>query len=92
MPWIAMDYVNGVDLKRVIAERGPMRVDAAIRYAIQAAEALVAAHRAGVVHRDLKPSNLLAHHRRARRPGRLRHRQAPHRTCATATCSRARAK
>src|ERR1700683_4652915 len=25
MPWIAMDYVNGVDLKRVIAERGPLR-------------------------------------------------------------------
>ena len=59
MPWIAMDYVNGVDLKRVIAERGPMRADAAIKYAIQTAEALVAAHRAGVVHRDLKPSNLL---------------------------------
>jgi serine/threonine protein kinase len=59
MPWIAMDYVNGLDLKRIIAERGPMRPEAAIGYAIQAAEALVAAHRAGVVHRDLKPSNLL---------------------------------
>lgn len=59
MPWIAMDYVNGVDLKRVIADRGPMRVESAVRYAIQVAEALVAAHRAGVVHRDLKPSNLL---------------------------------
>ncbi len=59
MPWIAMDYVNGLDLKRIIAERGPMRPDAAIGYAIQTAEALVAAHRAGVVHRDLKPSNLL---------------------------------
>jgi serine/threonine protein kinase len=59
MPWIAMDYVNGVDLKRVIAERGPMRADLAIRYAMQVGEALVAAHKAGVVHRDLKPSNLL---------------------------------
>jgi serine/threonine protein kinase len=59
MPWIAMDYVNGLDLKRIIAERGPMRAEAAIGYTIQAAEALVAAHRAGVVHRDLKPSNLL---------------------------------
>ncbi len=59
MPWIAMDYVNGVDLKRVIAERGPLRSDVAVRYAIQMADALIAAHRAGVVHRDLKPSNLL---------------------------------
>jgi serine/threonine protein kinase len=59
MPWIAMDYVNGVDLKRVIADRGPMRPDLAVRYAIQIGEALAAAHKAGVVHRDLKPSNLL---------------------------------
>ncbi len=59
MPWIAMDLVQGTDLKRVIAERGPLPVDAALRYAIQAAQALVAAHDAGVVHRDLKPSNVL---------------------------------
>ena len=59
VPWIAMDYVNGVDLKRVIVERGPLPPEIALRYAIQAADALVAAHDAGVVHRDLKPSNLL---------------------------------
>jgi serine/threonine protein kinase len=59
MPWIVMDYVNGVDLKRVLADRGPLTADVALRYAIQAAEALVAAHDAGVIHRDLKPSNLL---------------------------------
>ena len=79
MPWIAMDYVNGIDLKRVIAERGPMRAGGGPRYAIQAAEALVAAHRAGVIHRDLKPSNLAPDGRRADRPRRLRHRQAPRR-------------
>jgi serine/threonine protein kinase len=59
MPWIAMDYVQGTDLKRVLAERGPLPVGVALRYAVQSAEALVAAHDAGVIHRDLKPSNLL---------------------------------
>ena len=59
MPWIAMDLVHGTDLKHVIAEQGHLPVDDALQYAIQAAEALVAAHDAGVVHRDLKPSNVL---------------------------------
>jgi serine/threonine protein kinase len=59
VPFIAMDYVRGTDLKRVLADRGAVPVEVALRYAIQAAEALVAAHDAGVIHRDLKPSNLL---------------------------------
>jgi serine/threonine protein kinase len=59
VPWIAMDYVRGTDLKHVLADRGSLPVEAALRYAIQIAEALVAAHDAGVIHRDLKPSNLL---------------------------------
>jgi serine/threonine protein kinase len=57
-PWIAMDLVHGTDLKRVV-ERGPLPSETALRYTVQAARALVAAHDAGVIHRDLKPSNLL---------------------------------
>ncbi|HSY21460.1 MAG TPA: serine/threonine-protein kinase [Polyangiaceae bacterium] len=59
MPWIAMDLVQGTDLKHVIADQGHLPVDAGLGYAIQIAEALEAAHNAGVVHRDLKPSNVL---------------------------------
>ena len=58
-PWIAMDYVHGIDLGRVISEHGPLPPEVALRYVTQAAEALSAAHDVGVVHRDLRPSNLL---------------------------------
>jgi serine/threonine protein kinase len=58
-PWVAMDYVQGTDLKRVLAERRTLAVALALGYAIDAAEGLVAAHDAGVVHRDIKPSNLI---------------------------------
>ena len=57
--WIVTEYVGGTDLKRVLAERGALPIELALDYAIQATEALVAAHDAGVIHRDLTPSNLL---------------------------------
>ncbi len=58
-PWIAMDYVRGTDLKRVLADRGAVSPETAVQYAIDATEGLAAAHAAGVIHRDLKPSNLV---------------------------------
>lgn len=58
-PWIAMEYVRGTDLKRVLAKEGPVSAEKALRWVSQAAEALAFAHDAGVIHRDLKPSNLL---------------------------------
>lgn len=57
--WIAMEYVQGTDLGRLMADRGALPVDVALGYAIQAAEGLVAAHGVGLVHGALRPSKLL---------------------------------
>jgi serine/threonine-protein kinase len=51
--YLVMEYVEGKPL------RGPLPVEEALRYAVQIADALDAAHRKGIVHRDLKPGNIL---------------------------------
>lgn len=56
--FIAMAFYEGETLRRRIA-RGPVAVADALDWAVQAAEGLSAAHRAGFVHRDIKPANLL---------------------------------
>jgi serine/threonine protein kinase len=56
--FIVMEHVAGQTLDAVIGGR-PMRVERALRYATQIADALATAHAAGIVHRDLKPSNIL---------------------------------
>jgi serine/threonine protein kinase len=58
-PWIAMEHVRGTDLKAHLADRRYVPAEQATRWMVQAADALAAAHAAGVVHRDLKPSNIL---------------------------------
>jgi len=57
-PFIVMEYLEGTDLKQLIASRGPLPCDEAIGLVLQACEALAEAHEEGIVHRDLKPSNL----------------------------------
>lgn len=59
LPWVASEYVRGVDVKRLLADRGALSPELAVQYAVQAAEALVEVHAVGVVHRDLKPSALV---------------------------------
>jgi serine/threonine protein kinase len=57
--YIAMRYVSGTDLRQVIKKRGRVVPATAIFLLGQAARALDAAHRQGLVHRDVKPGNLL---------------------------------
>lgn len=57
--FIAMEYIDGVDLARLVRERGPLPVDQACDFIRQAALGLQHAHERGLVHRDIKPANLL---------------------------------
>jgi serine/threonine protein kinase len=57
-PYMVMEYMDGEDLEHVLARCGPMPVDMATSYVLQATEAIAEAHALGIVHRDLKPANL----------------------------------
>jgi serine/threonine protein kinase len=57
--FIAMEYVVGIDLHRLIEQSGPLPVAQACEYMRQAALGLQHAHEQGLVHRDIKPSNLI---------------------------------
>jgi tRNA A-37 threonylcarbamoyl transferase component Bud32 len=58
-PFIVMEYLGGGSLEERIREGGAQDVGQALEWLEQAATALDAAHRHGVVHRDVKPANLL---------------------------------
>ena len=57
--YIAMRYVSGTDLRQMLKKRGRLIPSTALFLTGQAARALDAAHRRGLVHRDVKPGNLL---------------------------------
>lgn len=57
--FLVMDYVDGVDLSRLVRARGPLAIGEACEFVRQAAQGLHHAHQQGLVHRDVKPSNLM---------------------------------
>lgn len=59
VPFIAMEYVEGESLERFLQRRGVVPWQHALQIALQIADALDCAHRAGIVHRDVKPANIL---------------------------------
>ncbi len=56
--FMAMEFVDGQTLDEVIGGKA-MKAGQALRYAVQIADGLAAAHGAGIVHRDIKPSNIM---------------------------------
>ena len=59
LKFLSMHYVEGTDLHEILQRDGPIPFEKAIPIVRQVAQALQAAHEAGVVHRDLKPRNIL---------------------------------
>ena len=61
--WLVMEYVDGSTLTQLVRKHGRIPIDDAALVMGQVADALAAAHAAGIVHRDVKPSNVLVDRR-----------------------------
>jgi serine/threonine-protein kinase len=57
--YMAMEYIQGVELRTLLSEGQAMGVPQALSIAAQVAEGLAYAHQHGVVHRDIKPANIM---------------------------------
>lgn len=56
--YLAGEFING-ETVRAHLQRGPVALDKALEIAVQTAQALAAAHEAGIIHRDIKPENVM---------------------------------
>jgi serine/threonine-protein kinase len=57
-PFMVMELLEGLDLRRVLEARRYLPVELAVDFALETCEALAAAHACHIVHRDVKPENL----------------------------------
>ncbi|MFV2068534.1 MAG: serine/threonine-protein kinase, partial [Pirellulales bacterium] len=57
--FIAFEFIDGINVRDLVVQRGPLPLAEAVSYTLQVADALAHASRRDVVHRDIKPSNVL---------------------------------
>ncbi len=62
LPFLVMDYIHGQTLGEIIKEEKQLAVNRCLEIFSQTCEALLHAHKKGVIHRDLKPSNIMIVH------------------------------
>jgi serine/threonine protein kinase len=58
-PFLAMEFVPGIDLAKLVKAAGPLAPADAVNYVLQAAHGLQHAFEEGLVHRDIKPANIM---------------------------------
>jgi serine/threonine-protein kinase len=59
LPYIVMEYVDGVTLRDIVHSEGPMPAKRAIEVIADACQALNFSHQHGIIHRDVKPANIM---------------------------------
>jgi len=58
VPFMVMEYLEGVDLRRLLRDGTKLPIEQAVEYVVQICDGLAEAHAQGIVHRDLKPPNI----------------------------------
>jgi tetratricopeptide (TPR) repeat protein len=57
--FISMEYIKGINLRKILQEHERLPVLQTLRYSLQIADALSQAHKENIIHRDIKPENIM---------------------------------